>query len=143
MIKVICGGKPNKDWTLSAISEYEKRLTKPFNIEWEFYEEEKLAKLLETWPFTSRDFTILLDERGQLLSSPEFTAKLENCFNSSLNPIIIIGGAYGVSVEARARASLTLSLSPMVFPHLLARTILVEQLYRAQEIQKGSKYHHL
>lgn len=143
MIKVICGGKPHKGWSAEAISEYEKRLAKPFDLKWEFYDEEKLAKLLEAWPFTSRDFTILLDERGQPLSSPEFATKLENCFNSSLNPIFIVGGAYGISNGVRARSSLTLSFSPMVFPHLLARVILTEQLYRAAEILKGSRYHHL
>ena len=143
MIKIICGGKPHRDWALAAISEYEKRLRTPFNLQWDFYDEDKLAKLLQAWPFSGQDFTILLDERGQNLSSPELTTKLEHCFNSSLNPIFIIGGSYGVSNDARARASLTFSLSRLVFPHLLARVILAEQLYRAQEIHKNSKYHHL
>lgn len=143
MIKVICGGKSHTDWAKSAIAEYEKRLAKPFALDWQFYEEDKLAKFLHDWPFTARDFTILLDERGQTLTSPAFAQKLQNCFNNSLHPVIIIGGASGLTPEARARASFTWSLSSLVFPHLLARVITTEQLYRAQEILKGTKYHHI
>jgi 23S rRNA (pseudouridine1915-N3)-methyltransferase len=56
--------------------------------------------------------------------------------------VIIIGGAYGVDENVRKRADLIWSLSPLVFPHQLVRLLLIEQLYRAQEIAAGHPYHH-
>lgn len=55
---------------------------------------------------------------------------------------IIIGGAYGVNDRLISRADLLWSLSPLVFPHQLVRLILIEQLYRSQEIALGNPYHH-
>ena len=86
------------------------------------------------------DFTILLDERGKNLSSPELSDLISNHINKHI--VFIIGGAYGVTDEMRQRANVTWSLSNLVFPHQLVRLILAEQLYRAQEIAKGSRYHH-
>ena len=56
--------------------------------------------------------------------------------------MILIGGAFGFSDEVREKADFVWSFSELVFPHMLARTIVAEQTYRAQEIQKGSHYHH-
>jgi len=56
--------------------------------------------------------------------------------------VLVIGGAYGVTDEVRSKASFVLSLSPLVLPHQLVRLVLIEQLYRAQEITKNSSYHH-
>ncbi|TWP20568.1 50S rRNA methyltransferase, partial [TM7 phylum sp. oral taxon 352] len=54
----------------------------------------------------------------------------------------IIGGAYGVTSDLRQKSNIVWSLSNLVFPHQLVRLILAEQLYRAQEIHRGSHYHH-
>ena len=143
MIKIISGGKKNAPEYEVLIGEYQKRCKKPFDFSFEFHEEEKLAKLLEKWDFASRDFIILADERGKNLSSPEFSKLLEKNFNSSKNIIIIIGGAYGVSEETRKKADFIWSFSNLVFPHQLARLIVSEQIYRAQEISRGGNYHHL
>ena len=62
--------------------------------------------------------------------------------HTSQNIVFIIGGAYGVTDNVRRRANLVWSLSKLVFPHQLVRLILAEQLYRAQEIVRGGKYHH-
>ena len=142
MIKIIAGGKKHSREFESVIEEYEKRLLKPYNLEWEFIEEEKLLKKLENWPFSGRDFVIICDERGKNISSDEYSNLLENAFNSSKNVIILIGGAYGFPAEIRQKADFLWSFSELVFPHMLARTIVVEQTYRAQEIKKGSHYHH-
>ena len=143
MIKIIAGGKASKGWVLDGVSEYSKRLKKPFDVRFEFFEEDKLARFLEKWPFSpSSEFVILLDERGSGLSSIEFSEKLEQCFNSSREVVIIIGGAYGVSSEVRERADFVWSFSRQVFPHELMRVMLTEQIYRAQEIARGGKYHH-
>ena len=142
MIKVICGGKKNSGWTGDGINEYEKRLKKPFNVEFECYEEEKLAKFLEKWPFSGKDYVILCDERGENISSIDFSQKLEKCFMNSKNVVVVVGGAFGVTNEVREKADFVWSFSKLVFPHMLFRLMLTEQIYRAMEIANGGKYHH-
>ena len=142
MIKIIAGGRKHLDWVNQAVFEYEKRLRKPFNIVWELVEEEKLGSMLERWPFTSQQFVVVLDERGKLLTSPEISEILSKQFVNSREAVLIIGGAFGVSEEVRARADLVWSFSKLVFPHQLMRVMLVEQIYRAGEIATGGKYHH-
>jgi 23S rRNA (pseudouridine1915-N3)-methyltransferase len=98
-------------------------------------ESERLLKRLK-----QDDFVILLDERGNNLSSPELAALLQGRGDHQV--VIIIGGAFGVTPELRERADVVWSLSRLVFPHQLVRLILAEQLYRAQEITRGGQYHH-
>lgn len=142
MIHIIAGGRKHLDWVNIAVSEYQKRLKKPFNIEWELIEEEKLSQYLAKWPFSGQQYVILLDERGRNLSSPELSGILSQQFVNSREVVIIIGGAFGVSEEIRQKSNLVWSLSRLVFPHQLVRAILAEQVYRAQEIWNGGKYHH-
>lgn len=142
MINIIAGGKKNQSWLLEAVSEYEKRLKKPFDINWEFFDEDKLNKKLETWPFSGNDYVIVCDERGENISSIEFSEKLEKRFSSGRNIILLIGGAYGFSQDVRDKADFLWSFSKLVFPHQIARLIAAEQIYRAQEIARGGKYHH-
>lgn len=143
MIHIIAGGKKHLDWVNIAVSEYQKRLKKPFNIEWELIEEEKLNQYLAKWPFSGQQYVILLDERGRNLSSPELSGILSQQFVNSREVVIIIGGAFGVSEEIRQKSNLVWSFSRLVFPHQLVRAILAEQVYRAQEIWNGGKYHHM
>jgi 23S rRNA (pseudouridine1915-N3)-methyltransferase len=142
MIKILAGGKKASGAYQELISEYEKRLKKPFDLEWRVMDEDKLTAELTKWPFSGRDFVILCDERGKMLGSPEFAQVLENNFNYSKNIVIIIGGAYGFDEEIRSRADLVWSFSKLVFPHMLFRVMVTEQIYRAQEILGGGKYHH-
>ena len=142
MIKIIAGGKKSSGWVLEACAEYEKRLKKPFDIKWEIYDEEKLAKHLDDWKFSPDEFVILADERGKNITSPELSEKLTQVFNSSKSAVIIIGGAFGVTEEVRNRADFVWSFSKLVFPHMLMRVMMTEQIYRAQEIAHGGKYHH-
>ena len=142
MIRIIAGGKKHLDWTREAIGEYEKRLQKPYDLSWEFIEEEKLLKKLTDWPFSGRDYVIICDERGKNISSDAYSRLLQTAFVGSKNVIILIGGAYGFPEEIRNRADFIWSFSNLVFPHMLARTIVAEQTYRAQEIARGSHYHH-
>ena len=83
MIRIIAGGKKNSEWVLEAVSEYEKRMRKPFDFEWFFMDEEKLDKYLADWPFSGREYVICCDERGENISSPEFSKKLSNAFMNS------------------------------------------------------------
>ncbi|MCR5699976.1 MAG: 23S rRNA (pseudouridine(1915)-N(3))-methyltransferase RlmH [Candidatus Saccharibacteria bacterium] len=142
MIKIIAGGKKNTGPQAELIAEYEKRLRKPYEIEWRFMAEEKLDDYLADWPFTGREFVICCDERGQNISSDEYSACLERVFTDGREVIILIGGAYGFTDTVRERADMVWSFSRLVFPHQLFRVMVTEQIYRAQEIAKGGHYHH-
>ena len=149
-MNIIAIGKKHEKWVLNGIELFEKRLKKPFNLNWDIlphsnFAEEK-AREEETQRILAKikpsDFVILLDERGKNISSPELAKILSNGFVNSQNFVIVIGGAFGVSEELRKRANFVWSLSKLVFPHQIVRLILVEQIYRAQEISSGGKYHH-
>ena len=142
MIRIIAGGKPSKSWILDGVNEYERRLRKPFDVKWEFMPEDKLEAYLAKWPFHSKDFVIVLDERGEIISSPELSKRLDRCFTSGRDVVMIIGGAYGIVDEVREKAGLVWSISKLVFPHELMRVVLAEQIYRAYNISSGGKYHH-
>lgn len=81
---------------------------------------------------------ILLDVKGKTPDSHKF-AKIIGNANQEI--CFIIGGAYGVSDEIKQRANESISLSPLTFPHMLARVILLEQIYRAKSILSGHPYH--
>ena len=142
MIRVIAGGKKSLAWCEEACEEYIKRLRKPFDLRFEFIEEEKLLKKLADWPFSGREFVICCDERGKNISSDEYSSMLERAFLDSRDVVILIGGAYGFDDAVRTKSDFVWSFSKLVFPHMIARLIVVEQVYRAQEIARGGKYHH-
>jgi len=110
------------------------------DVDFKFNREEETLRILEK--IKPNDFVILLDERGKNISSPEFAKLLSNGFVNSQNFVIVIGGAFGVTEELRKRANFVWSLSKLVFPHQIVRLVLIEQIYRAQEISSGGKYHH-
>lgn len=142
MIRIIAGGKKQAGWVAEACAEYEKRLRKPFDLTWEIFSEEKLREYLSRWPFGAREVVIVADERGKNISSPELSDKLSKVFNSGCEAVIIIGGAYGFEPEVLEKADFVWSFSRLVFPHMLMRVMMTEQIYRAQEIYRGGKYHH-
>lgn len=83
-----------------------------------------------------------LDERGRSLSSPEFAACLAGWRDAGEGDLaLVIGGADGLAPELRAEAGFVLSFGKMVWPHMLARVMLAEQLYRAATILTGGPYH--
>jgi 23S rRNA (pseudouridine1915-N3)-methyltransferase len=85
---------------------------------------------------------IALDERGKSLTSREFAKRLGRWRDDGEAEIaFVIGGANGLDKAVLDRASLTLSLGPMTWPHQLARGLLFEQLYRGQQILAGHPYH--
>lgn len=85
---------------------------------------------------------VILDERGKSLTSDAFAEKLGAWRDAGRDIALVIGGAYGLPPEARASADLVLAFGPGIWPHLLVRAMLAEQLYRAQEILAGRPYHH-
>ena len=84
----------------------------------------------------------ILDERGKTLSSPEFAQALASWRDAGRqDAAFVIGGADGVDPSLRAKADLQISFGRMVWPHMLVRVMLAEQLYRAATILAGSPYH--
>lgn len=147
-------GKQHDSLLADAINDYTKRLQYYSKPSWRLIDAAKgkitldVARRTESnairAEITSDDFIILLDERGQQLSSPALAKLLETRQQQATKRVVfIIGGAYGVDDDLRKRADLVWSLSNLVFPHQLVRLILVEQVYRAFTIIKNEPYHHL
>lgn len=85
---------------------------------------------------------VALDERGSVLSSPGFADRLAGWRDDGRGDVaFVIGGADGIAPDLRDRADFKLSFGQMVWPHMLARVMLAEQLYRAATILAGSPYH--
>ncbi len=84
---------------------------------------------------------VVLDERGTALTSPGFAARLADWRDQGREAAFLIGGADGLSPALRDGADMALSFGAMVWPHLLVRVMLAEQLYRAASILSGTPYH--
>jgi 23S rRNA (pseudouridine1915-N3)-methyltransferase len=84
---------------------------------------------------------VALDERGKVLTSPDFTHRLRDWGDQGRDVAFIIGGADGIDPALRAEADFLLSFGKMVWPHKLVRVMLAEQIYRAATILTGSPYH--
>jgi 23S rRNA (pseudouridine1915-N3)-methyltransferase len=85
---------------------------------------------------------VTLDERGKLMSSPEFADQLARWRDGGRQDVaFVIGGADGIAPSLRSRADASLSFGKMVWPHMLVRVMLAEQLYRAATILAGGPYH--
>ena len=145
-ITIISIGKDHEDIYREAISNFNSRVLRYVPIEWVFSEHqgskdkesEKILSLIK-----KEDYVVLLDEKGTLMRSEEFAGFIENKMVDSVRRIVfVIGGAYGVNDKVKERANYILKLSSFVFPHMLVRLILVEQIYRAFTILRGEKYHH-
>lgn len=148
-------GKPHDSYVKQGIEEFTKRLNKYFQAEWKIIAPPKNAASLNEaelkkqeaklilGQLNAEDFLVLLDERGKQFSSPQLANFIQQRANESTKVIVfLIGGAYGVDELVFERANFSLSLSSLVFPHMLVRLVLVEQLYRACTILRNEKYHH-
>lgn len=149
-LTIIAVGKRHESWVEAGIERYQKRLKKPWDVKWVYLPHSSLEATRARQDESERillrlhqdDNVVLLDERGKLLNSPALSGHLLASLEQSQNSVLIIGGAYGVDERLHQRADLIWSLSPLVFPHQLVRLMLIEQLYRAQEIAAGNPYHH-
>ncbi len=137
-IRVIAVGKVRKRWILDGLAVYLKRL--PGLVVSELRDadpaREAQALLAELRP---EERLVALCEEGELLGSQALAERLQGTGSDRL--AFAIGGADGLDHAVKARASWSLSLSPLTFPHELARLLLLEQLYRAHSIQQGGAYH--
>ena len=123
-------GKIKKNWIREGINQYKKRMpdliineSKSFNIQ----------------NIQTNNIIICLSEEGKSFSSIDLTSLLLNFKNKKIN--FLIGDADGIPSDIKDKSNLLLSLSPLTFPHELARLILLEQIYRAISISKNSPYH--
>ena len=132
-IKVFSIGKTKETWLQEALEEYEGRLKPIVSLEWILAKNDEQMK-----QFLSKEQTfICLDPQGKHYSSEEFSSYLSN--QSRL--AFVIGGSEGIPEEIKQKAKICISLSKMTFTHQITRLILVEQIYRAFEISKGTGYH--
>lgn len=86
-------------------------------------------------------FVVALDETGKRFDSTTFAKKFESWAEGGRQVVFLIGGSWGLDASIRERADVVFSLGEMTLPHLLARIVLLEQLYRAETILAGKTYH--
>jgi 23S rRNA (pseudouridine1915-N3)-methyltransferase len=149
-INILSIGKFKKNSNFEQIfNEYKKRIPWKVSLK-ELLANKKLSgeslkkiegeKLLQNT--NTKGKVISLDERGKIITSTEFANLIKSYqLNGISNIDFIIGGADGLSEEVRKKSDYVLSFGKMVFPHLMIRTMLIEQIYRASTILSGHPYH--
>ncbi len=156
-VTVLCVGKLKEAYWRDAVAEYQKRLSAFCRFEIVELDECRLPedpsaaqieKALETEgkailaKIPAGAAVIPLCIEGKPLSSPELSDRLQRwAVEGRSKFVFIIGSSFGLSPEVKAAATYRLSMSPMTFPHQLARVMLCEQIYRAMQIEAGGKYH--
>ena len=151
-LSILSVGKAHESYIKEGVDQFTKRIGHYYPIEWQLITPSKLTEpaqikkaeavsILKT--LNSTDVLVLLDETGKMLNSPGLAKLIQQKANQSAQKIVfLIGGAYGVDTEIKSRANFTWSLSELVFPHMLVRLLLAEQVYRACSILANEKYHH-
>ena len=156
-ISLITVGKLKEPFYLSAVQEYTKRLQRHCKLNCIELPEQRLgeepteaeirralaaeaAAIREKLPRGGAVIAMCIE--GKELPSPQFSDLLSSyALRGKSDVSFLIGGSFGLDEALKKEADFRLSLSPMTFPHHLARVMLLEQIYRAYEIAAGSKYH--
>ena len=156
-VTLICVGKLKEKFYVQATAEYAKRLSRFCKLEIVELPESRLsdspspaeisqaltaeAALIEA-KLPKGSALVAMCIEGEELSSPQLAEKMRQFAVSGVsNLTFLIGGSVGLSPAIKAQADFRLSMSPMTFPHHLARVMLLEQIYRAYQINAGTKYH--
>jgi 23S rRNA (pseudouridine1915-N3)-methyltransferase len=156
-VTVLCVGKLKEKFYAEAVAEYSKRLKRHCALEIIELPESRLpddpspaeirqalaaeAALIEG-KLPKGGAVIAMCIEGKELSSPALAEKMEQfALGGASQLTFLIGGSVGLDAALKQKADLRLSMSPMTFPHHLARIMLLEQIYRAYQILSGSKYH--
>lgn len=155
-VNIICVGKLKESYLRDAVEEYSKRLRPLCRLSVVELPEERVgenpsaAEIRQTIEAESErikaklgrgDYVIALCVEGKLVSSEEFSAQLDQAQLTHSTVDLIIGGSWGLSDSLKARADFRMSMGRMTLPHQLCRVLLLEQVYRAFQISKGTKYH--
>ena len=156
-VTVLAVGPIKEKFFREAVDEYKKRFGGPSKITEIEIKEEKTPdspsesqitaaldkeadRIIEMIP--KRSFVISMCIEGKQMSSEEFSAVLDGVSLKGKSSVcFIIGSSHGISNKVKSISDLKLSMSKMTFPHKLARVMLFEAIYRANEISVGSKYH--
>ena len=156
-VHLICVGKLKEKFYIEACGEYVKRLSAYCKLQITELPEERLpqapsraqidaalereAAAIRAKLPPSASLVALCGE-GKLRSSEELARLMDDWSqNSAKHLVFLIGGSYGLHPSIKAEAWVKLSMSPMTFPHHLARVMLLEQIYRGFKISEGSSYH--
>jgi len=156
-VTLICVGKLKEKFYAQATAEYAKRLSRFCKLEIVELPESRLsdspspaeisqaltaeAALIEA-KLPKGSALVAMCIEGEEFSSPQLAEKMRQFAVSGVsNLTFLIGGSVGLSPAIKAQADFRLSMSPMTFPHHLARVMLLEQIYRAYQINAGTKYH--
>ena len=156
-ITLICMGKLKEKFYLSAAEEYAKRLKGYCRFQLLELPEHRLpedpspaeisagldkeAELIQA-KIPKGAWLCIFTPEGKTLSSEQFADKLKEIKLSGKSSVcFLIGSSFGISKKIKDMADFKLSMGPMTFPHHLARIMVLEQVYRAEAIQAGSKYH--
>jgi 23S rRNA (pseudouridine1915-N3)-methyltransferase len=155
-VRVICIGKLKERYWTEACREYQKRLqpyckfelvelpeyrlpAHPSEAQIEIGMKKEGEQMLSCCP---GGYRIAMCIEGKQLDSVQLSKKIEEIALGGQSELsILIGGSYGLSDEVKRAANFRLSMSPMTFPHQMARVMVLEQLYRAFQIQSNGKYH--
>lgn len=129
-------GKPRDADANRMAAEYLKRSGRYIRCE---MREIHLARF-DLWAKHPGASKVLLDPAGRPMDSAGFTALVAKAEREARDLVFLIGGAHGLPAESKQRADLLLSLSPMTYPHELARVMLTEQIYRAVTTLRGHPY---
>ena len=156
-VTILCVGKLKEKFYTDAAAEYVKRLSrfcKPEIIELpeERLPEDPSPALIDAALAREAEairaklpagaFPIAMCVEGPLLSSEELAKRMAGWANQGGSHLVfLIGGSFGLHPSIKAAASARISMSPMTFPHHLARVMLLEQIYRAYQINAGTRYH--
>ena len=156
-VTVLCVGKLKEAFYAAAVAEYQKRLQRHCKLEIVELPEQKLpespapaeikqalareAALIEE-KLPKGGAVIALCIEGKPCSSVELSRRMQELAVSGKSQLtFLIGGSVGLAEDLKRQADWRLSMSPMTFPHHLARIMLLEQIYRACQIAAGTKYH--
>ena len=155
-VNIICVGRLKESYLRDAVEEYSKRMKPLCKLSVTELPEERVgenpspAEIRNTITAESDrimnklgkgDYVIAMCVEGRNISSEELSERIESVQLQTSAVDFIIGGSWGLSDELKARADFKLSMGKMTFPHQLCRVMLLEQIYRAFQISRGTKYH--
>lgn len=145
MIKIICFGKLKENYLINAVNDYFERINKYHKIsilelkdsENIFDEEKELLKIIQN----DKSYKILLDIKGEEVSSIEFSTLINDKLTHFSSITFIIGSSNGVSENIKNFVNQKISFGKITMPHGLFRAVLLEQIYRSFKILNNESYH--
>ncbi len=143
LLKVILVGKTKDRLIADRIAEYSKRLNAYCKLETVYISDSTVAgegaAIVRELEKERNSKIFILSEEGREFTSPQMGEMIKKL---DCKAVFVIGGAFGLADEVKAKADVLWSLSKLTFPHEIAALLLFEQLYRACNISHGGSYHH-